>query len=102
MSRRYHDIRVLMHRAFAVFLTLSRAVGDRDGEANTLWHLADLKRKQDDLQTSLKNIQSAIAIIEDLRGTYTNQDLKTSYFSTVQGYYKFYIDLLMEQSAVKV
>ena len=40
---------------------------------------------------------SPIAIIEKLRGTYTNQDLKTTYFSTVQGYYKLYIDLLMEQ-----
>ncbi|MEO0838957.1 MAG: hypothetical protein AAF063_08655 [Cyanobacteria bacterium J06643_5] len=40
---------------------------------------------------------SPIALIEELRGTYTNQDLKTTYFSTVQNYYKFYIDLLMEQ-----
>ena len=78
-------------------LPLSRAVGDRGGEANTLWFLAYLKREQGNLQASLKHIKSAITIIEDLRTTYTNQDLKTTYFSTVQGYYKFYIDLLMEQ-----
>ncbi|MEM7714752.1 MAG: CHAT domain-containing tetratricopeptide repeat protein [Cyanobacteria bacterium P01_A01_bin.68] len=77
-------------------LPLRREVGDRDGEANTLGNLALLEREQGNLQTSLKHIQSAIQIIEELRSTYTNQDLKTTYFSTVQGYYKFYIDLLME------
>ncbi|MEL6456925.1 MAG: hypothetical protein AAFQ91_01570 [Cyanobacteria bacterium J06621_15] len=42
---------------------------------------------------------SPIAIIEELelRSTYTNQDLKTTYFFRVQSYYKFYIDLLMKQ-----
>ncbi|BAY81478.1 TPR domain protein [Calothrix parasitica NIES-267] len=77
-------------------LPLLRAVGNRSGEANTLWNLAYIERKQGNLQTSLKHIQDSIQIIEELRGTYTNQDLKTTYFATVQGYYKFYIDLLME------
>ncbi len=78
-------------------LPLRRAVGDRSGEATTLSNLSYLERNQGNLQASLKHIKTAIAIIEDLRTTYTNQDLKTTYFSTVQGYYKFYIDLLMEQ-----
>ena len=77
-------------------LPLRRAVGDRGGEAITLWNLADLELKQGNLQASLKHIQDSIQIIEELRGTYTNQDLKTTYFATVQDYYKFYIDLLME------
>ena len=77
-------------------LPLLRAVGDRGGEATTLANLANLERKQGNLQASLKHIQDSIQIIEELRGTYTNQDLKTTYFATVQGYYKFYIDLLME------
>ena len=78
-------------------LLLYRAVGDRIGEAHTFKNLAKLKREQGNLEASLKHIKNAIAIIEELRGTYTNQDLKTTYFSTVQNYYKFYIDLLMEQ-----
>ncbi len=78
-------------------LPLFRAVGDKQNESTILGNLADLERKQGNLQASLNHIESAIAIIENLRGTYTNQDLKTTYFSTVQGYYKFYIDLLMEQ-----
>ncbi len=77
-------------------LPLLRAVGDRRSEATTLGNLADLEREQGNLQASLKHIKNSIKIIEELRGTYTNQDLKTTYFATVQGYYKFYIDLLME------
>ncbi|MGB3760944.1 MAG: CHAT domain-containing tetratricopeptide repeat protein, partial [Rivularia sp. (in: cyanobacteria)] len=78
-------------------LLLYRAVGDKQNESTVVGNLAKLERKQGNLQASLNQIKKAIAIIEDLRGTYTNQDLKTTYFSTVQGYYKFYIDLLMEQ-----
>ena len=77
-------------------LSLRRAVGDRSGEATTLGNLAYLERKQGNLQASLKHIQDSIQIIEKLRGTYTDQDLKTTYFATVQDNYKFYIDLLME------
>ncbi|GJD19296.1 hypothetical protein RIVM261_042520 [Rivularia sp. IAM M-261] len=69
---------------------------DKSGQATTLWNLADLERKQGNLQASLKHIETAIQIIEQLRGTYTDKDLKTQYFATVQGYYKFYILLLME------
>ncbi|NJL80337.1 MAG: CHAT domain-containing protein [Richelia sp. SM2_1_7] len=78
-------------------LPLSRAVGDKNNESVLLGNLALLEREQGNLSASLKHIESAIAIIEELRGTYTEQDLKTTYFSTVQDYYKFYIDLLMEQ-----
>ncbi|MEM7555612.1 MAG: tetratricopeptide repeat protein [Cyanobacteria bacterium P01_A01_bin.84] len=77
-------------------LPILRAVEDRGGEAITLGNLANLERKKGNLQASLKHIQSAIQIIEKLRGNYTNPDLKTTYFSTVQDYYKFYIDLLMD------
>ncbi|BAZ04239.1 CHAT domain-containing tetratricopeptide repeat protein [Calothrix sp. NIES-3974] len=77
-------------------LPLHREVGDRDGEAIIYWNLANLERKQGNLQASLQHIETAIQIIEQLRDTYTNQDLKTRYFATVQNYYKFHIDLLME------
>ncbi|MGB7378736.1 MAG: CHAT domain-containing protein [Rivularia sp. (in: cyanobacteria)] len=77
-------------------LPLYRGVADRGGEVITLNNLAYLEHKQGNLQASLKHIESAIAIIEELRGTYTNQDLKTSYFSTVQDYYRGYINILMD------
>ncbi|BAZ40701.1 TPR domain protein [Calothrix sp. NIES-4101] len=77
-------------------LPLRVEVGDKSGQANTLSNIAALERRQGNLQVSLKHIETAINLIEELRGTYTDQDLKTQYFATVQGYYKFYIDLLME------
>ncbi|WYL98014.2 MAG: CHAT domain-containing tetratricopeptide repeat protein [Gloeotrichia echinulata IR180] len=77
-------------------LPLHRAVGDRSGEATTLGNLADLARSQGNLQQARTHIQAAIDIIEDLRTKIVDQQLRTSYFATVQGYYKFYTDLLMQ------
>ncbi|KAB8334650.1 CHAT domain-containing protein [Scytonema tolypothrichoides VB-61278] len=77
-------------------LELRRAVGDRGGEAGVLSNLAYLERDVGNLEQSLKQIEPAIKIIEDLRTKIDNQDLRTSYFASVQGYYKFYIDLLMQ------
>ena len=77
-------------------LSLSRAVDEKDNESLILGNLAVLERDRNNLQASLQHIKTVIQIIEKLRGTYTNQDLKTKYFATVQGYYKLYIDLLMQ------
>ncbi|ERT05964.1 TPR repeat family protein [Lyngbya aestuarii BL J] len=77
-------------------LPLSRQVGDIAEEANTLRNLAILKGSQGNLSEALTDIESAISIIEELRTKIISQDLRTSYFSTVYGYYEFYIDLLME------
>jgi CHAT domain-containing protein/Tfp pilus assembly protein PilF len=77
-------------------LPLRRAVGDKGGEANTLRNIAYLQRSQGKLNEALTKIESAINIIEELRTKITSQNLRASYFATVQGYYKLYIDLLME------
>jgi CHAT domain-containing protein len=80
---------------YALALPLLRTVGDRGGEANTLYNLAYLERDQGQLTEARANIEAAIAIIESLRTKITNQELRSSYFATVQSYYEFYIDLLM-------
>ncbi|MBD2354489.1 tetratricopeptide repeat protein [Tolypothrix sp. FACHB-123] len=77
-------------------LPLWRAVGDRGGEANTLYNLAYLERSRGNLQAARTNVEAAIKIIEELRTKIDNKDLRSSYFATQQGVYKFYIDLLME------
>ncbi len=77
-------------------LPLTIEVGDKAGQATTLWNLANLERSKSNLKESLKLIQVAIQIIENLRKTYTNKDLQSIYFASVQNYYQFYIDLLME------
>jgi len=77
-------------------LPLSRAVGDRETEARTLYNFAFLKRRQGDLTAALTDIESAINIIEELRTKIDAQELRQSYFATVQNYYELYINILME------
>lgn len=61
-----------------------------------MWNIADLERGRGNLEESLKQIQAAIEIIENLRTTDTNKDLQSTYFASVQGHYQFYIGLLMQ------
>ncbi|MCT7961539.1 tetratricopeptide repeat protein [Laspinema sp. D1] len=79
-------------------LTLWRQVGDISQEANTLFNLAVSKHTQGNLTEALTDIEAAIAIIEDIRTQIDSEKLRQSYFAQVQndGYYEFYIDLLME------
>nr|MDJ0577773.1 CHAT domain-containing protein [Xenococcaceae cyanobacterium MO_234.B1] len=77
-------------------LPLSRAVGNRAQEAVTLYNIAYLERNRGNLQAALTPIQDSLKIIEDLRTKVISPSLRQTYFSTVQGYYQFYIDLLME------
>jgi CHAT domain-containing protein len=77
-------------------LPLSRAVGDRAGEALTLFNMASAKRAQNNLTEALNDIESSIKIIENLRTKIASPELRSSYFATVQDHYEFYIDLLMQ------
>jgi CHAT domain-containing protein/Tfp pilus assembly protein PilF len=77
-------------------IKLRRELKDIQGEADAFYLIAINQRKLDKLETALTNIDSAIKIVENIRSNVKNPDLRTSYFATVQGYYKFKIDLLME------
>src|SRR6476469_7179980 len=77
-------------------LPLFRATGVRSQEAVTLYNIADVKRNQGNLTEALTNIESSLKIIESLRTKIASPELRTSYFATVQNYYQFYIDLLMQ------
>jgi CHAT domain-containing protein/Tfp pilus assembly protein PilF len=77
-------------------LQIRRELKDQTGEADALYSIAKNQRKLGKLEAALPNIEEAIKIVENIRGNVKSQDLRTSYFATVQGYYKFYIDLLME------
>jgi CHAT domain-containing protein/Tfp pilus assembly protein PilF len=77
-------------------LLLRHAVGARSGEAITLANLATLDRGQNQLTAALKNINAAIQILESLRSDLKNDALKTSYFASVQQYYQFKINILMQ------
>ena len=75
--------------------TVLRAIGDRQNEAFILKHVAIGERKRGNLAAAQTAIESAIANIESLRTKVINPELRLSYFEDSQGYYEFYIDLLM-------
>ncbi|MEG4142401.1 CHAT domain-containing tetratricopeptide repeat protein, partial [Microcoleus sp. Pol7_B1] len=77
-------------------LPLRRAVGDRAGEALTLYNIGYTKRDLNNLTEALNDIESSLKIIENLRTKIASPELRSSYFATVQDYYEFYIDLLMQ------
>jgi CHAT domain-containing protein/Tfp pilus assembly protein PilF len=75
---------------------LSRTVSNRSLEAVNLFGMAYVKRDLGNFNQALKDIEAAIEIIENLRIKIASPELRTSYFSTVQDYYEFYINLLMQ------
>ena len=77
-------------------LGLSRAVDYRVGEALTLYSIAAAKRDRGNLTEALTDIEASLKIIESLRTKIASPELRASYFATVQDYYQFYIDLLMQ------
>jgi tetratricopeptide (TPR) repeat protein len=77
-------------------LALQRMFGDRTGEADTLYNVAITQRDKGNLNEARTQIEAAIKIVEDIRTRVTSQELRTSYFASVQNYYQFYIDVLMQ------
>ncbi|MDZ7962771.1 MAG: CHAT domain-containing protein [Aulosira sp. DedQUE10] len=77
-------------------IPLWRIVGHYSGEALTLKNIAFLERGRGNLSASLSQIETAIKITESLRTKVASPQLRASYFATVQDYYQFYIDLLMQ------
>jgi hypothetical protein len=77
-------------------LPLRRQVGDKAGEAVTLYNVGYLERNRGNLNEALTQMEAAINIIEDLRTKIASQQLRASYFASQQDYYELYIDLLMQ------
>lgn len=82
--------------AYKQALSLWKGIGDRAGEAETLYRIAGAERKRGNLKDALTQIEAVIKIVESLRSNVVSQELRTSYFASVQKYYQFYIDLLMQ------
>ncbi len=76
-------------------IKLRQKLGDRTGVADTLYNIAVTERDRNNFKVAQKQIESVIAIVEDIRTNVTSQDLRSSYFASIQKYYQFYIDLLM-------
>lgn len=86
-------------KASALFekaLPMSRELSDHTYTANALFGLAKTKRAQGNLEAAKADIEEALDITESLRGRIASRELRTSYFASVQKFYAFYVDLLME------
>jgi CHAT domain-containing protein/Tfp pilus assembly protein PilF len=77
-------------------LPLLRAVGDRTNEAGALNNIARVKASQGQLTDALQDMKIAIEILEELRQATPSGDLRQTFFASVQFYYQFYTDLLMQ------
>jgi CHAT domain-containing protein/Tfp pilus assembly protein PilF len=76
-------------------LPLMQSFGDRSGEADTLYDIARAQRHRNNFIEAREAIEAALAISETLRNKVASQELRTSYFASVQNYYELGIDLLM-------
>ncbi|MGB7375039.1 MAG: tetratricopeptide repeat protein, partial [Rivularia sp. (in: cyanobacteria)] len=77
-------------------LPLAREIGYKQREATILRDIAGAYRKNGDLKQALTNSKAAVDIIENLRTKVDSNELRTSYFATVQDIYKLHIDILMQ------
>jgi CHAT domain-containing protein len=85
--------KALLHYRSA--LELFRAIGNDSGHANAYYFLARAELGRGNLETAELNIKETLRIIERLRAGILGQELRASYFASVQLYYEFYIDLLI-------
>ncbi len=81
---------------FGEALSLRRSTTDRNGEAVTLYRIARIERGRGRLAESRTRVEEALSIFESLRINVNSQQLRAAFFATVQSYYDFYVELLMQ------
>lgn len=77
-------------------LSLYEAIGDKRGQARAIYGIARAERDRGNLDEARKQIELALAKVEATRSDVSSQNLRTTYLATVENYYEFYIDLLMQ------
>jgi len=76
-------------------LNQSRLKGERRSEAETLHSIARANYSLGNLLEARKQIEQSLDIGESLRADVARQDLRASFFSSVQSGFDLYVDLLM-------
>ncbi|BAY65797.1 TPR repeat-containing protein [Calothrix brevissima NIES-22] len=77
-------------------LALYAQMGLLPEQAQSLYNIAKLQSQNKQLLEALSVIDQAIEKIENIRKEVVSEDLKTSFFATVQDYYQLKINILME------
>jgi len=76
-------------------LELRQKINDRKGIALTLFYLARVQRDLGNIRGARKTIEEALQRVEKLRTQVASQQLRATFFASIQQYREFYIDLLM-------
>ncbi|MFI5111483.1 MAG: CHAT domain-containing protein [Terriglobales bacterium] len=77
-------------------VALYQAVHDRIGESQALFWTAKSEQAVGDLTSARSHIEASLAITELRRANIASRELRTTYLSTAQHAYEFYVDLLMQ------
>ncbi len=76
-------------------LKVRERINDQRGIANALFYLARVERDLGNLKEARKRIEAALDLVEKVRTQVASQQLRTTFFASVQQFREFYIDLLM-------
>jgi CHAT domain-containing protein/tetratricopeptide (TPR) repeat protein len=85
---------------FKQALSIQQAIGEPTGEARSLFGIAKIEH-ENNLKEALSHIERALSIVESLRSNVIIQELRATYFASVQDYYKLYIDILMRLHSIE-
>ncbi len=77
---------------------LASDVGDRRLQAESHYLIAIAQEQRGNLDAAIENIKKGLAIVENIRSEIVGSESRYSYFSTIQGYYELYTDLLILRS----
>lgn len=94
-----HALRGNLPKALEVFgeaLALRRAIADRAGEAETLTAVARAEARLGKLPESRAHVEEALGLVESMRSTVRNPDLRASFLGTHRQAFELDVDLLMQ------
>ncbi|MEO0457876.1 MAG: CHAT domain-containing tetratricopeptide repeat protein [Cyanobacteria bacterium P01_A01_bin.114] len=77
-------------------LDMLRELNLREGTALSSFNIALVYRDQGNLSGALERVNETLSLVEDIRTDLRSEDFRTSYFATVQNFYQFKIDILMQ------
>lgn len=76
-------------------LRIWRRIGSPATESSVLYYLAMARRDSDDLQRATEAIDSALSIVEKLRGNVAAEDLRISFLASIHDFYTAAVDIHM-------
>jgi len=76
-------------------LNIFSEIGNRSGEANAHYEIAKAERQQGNVVEARAQIEQTLRIVESMRSDIADTEMRSAYFSSIQQYYEFYVDILM-------